>query len=275
MSYATLMVNLDFGHSNAALLQAAGDLAERFQASVIGVAARQPLQPVYGEGFVSGEVAEQDRAQLEQEARDAEAQFRKALHKRAQSLEWRSTEVFAPLADHLAREARGADLVLTGASSGALFDVPRGLNTGDLVMRAGRPVLIVPASATGLRLDRVVIGWKETRETRRATADALPLLRKASYVAVVEIAAEAELAGARTHLADVLGWLRRHGVTAESIAARSNGNDASRLLAIAQEQRAEILVAGAYGHSRLREWVLGGVTRDLLLRGDLCTLVSH
>ena len=120
-----------------------------------------------------------------------------------------------------------------------------------------------------------VVGWKDTRETRRAAFDALPLLKKAAHVAVVEIAAEEELAAAGTHLDDVVGWLKRHGVVVVSLAAPSTGDDATQLNAIAEEHGADVIVAGAYGHSRLREWVLGGVTRDLLLRADRCSLVSH
>jgi len=94
-------------------------------------------------------------------------------------------------------------------------------------------------------------------------------------VTVVEIAAEEDLAAARTHLEDVVAWLKRHGIVAKSLAWPSKGDDASRLNAIAQELRADLIVAVAYGHSRLREWVLGGVTRDLLLCADRCSLVAH
>ena len=94
----------------------------------------------------------------------------------------------------------------------------------------------------------------------------MPLLKRADHVVVVEIAGEEELAAARTHVEDVVGWLERHGVVAEALACRSSGDEATRLSNIAQEQDADLIVAGAYGHSRLHEWVLGGVTRDLLLR---------
>src|ERR1700722_8444083 len=134
-------------------------------------------------------------------------------------------------------------------------------------MQVARPVLVVPAAADELKLEQAVIGWKDTRETQRAVFDALPLLKKSTHVTVVEICAEDETAAARTRVEDVVGWLKWHGVVAESHASPSTGDDASLLNAIAREQGANIIVAGAYGHSRLREWVLGGVTRDILLRG--------
>jgi nucleotide-binding universal stress UspA family protein len=120
-----------------------------------------------------------------------------------------------------------------------------------------------------------MVGWKDTRESRRATLDALPFLKRAAHVTVVEIAGEDNLPAARSHLRDVIAWLRCHGVEAEPIAAPSSGNDATQLIAIARDQGATITVAGAYGHSRLREWALGGVTRDLLLSPDRCSLLSH
>ncbi|MEI9924279.1 MAG: universal stress protein [Bradyrhizobium sp.] len=126
-----------------------------------------------------------------------------------------------------------------------------------------------------MKLERVVIGWKDTRETRRAVFDALPLLKRAAHVAVVEICAEEDIAAARTRVEDVVGWLKWHGIAAESHPSRSTGDDASLLHAIAQEQGANMVVAGAYGHSRVREWVLGGMTRDLLLSGKNFSLLSH
>ena len=92
---------------------------------------------------------------------------------------------------------------------------------------------------------------------------------------VVEMAAEDELPAACARLKDVIGWLKRHGVVAESIASPSSIDDANVLYAIAHDRGADVIVAGAYGHSRLREWVLGGVTRDLLLSANRCSLVSH
>jgi nucleotide-binding universal stress UspA family protein len=142
-------------------------------------------------------------------------------------------------------------------------------------MRAGRPVLIVPAGAKTIDLEDVVVGWRDRRETRCAVADALPLLRLAERVTVVEIEADAELTEARARLDDVVAWLGRHGVAAKALAAPASGVDVVMLEATAREQHAGLLVAGAYGHSRLLEWVFGGVTCDLLLHPGLCTLLSH
>jgi nucleotide-binding universal stress UspA family protein len=173
-------------------------------------------------------------------------------------------------------EARCADLFITGVDHNAsLFDMTRHVDIGDLVLQAGRPVLAVPARANTLNPERIVVGWKETREARRAILDALPLLKKAVHVTVVEIAAKEDLDGARARLEDVIGWLKRHGVVAEPSTWWSSGDDATQLNAIAEQRSADVIVAGPYGHSRLREWALGGVTRELLLRAERCMFVSH
>jgi len=276
VTYVTLMVHLTLGSSNAGVLQIAGDLAERFHADVIGIAACQPIQVIYGDGEVAGDIVELDRQELEKEIKAAEAEFRSALHTRIGNLEWRSTVTLGPLSDYLAHEARSADLVISGVDlARSMFDASRHVNMSDLVMQVGRPTLVVPPSVGKLKFERVIVGWKETREARRAALDALPFLKQAAHVAVVEIADEKQLMTARTHLEDVVGWLKKHGIVAEAIAAPSSGDDAAHLNAIAREQGADLIVAGAYGHSRLREWVLGGMTRELLLRADRCAFLSH
>jgi len=276
MTYSTLMAHFDLGVSNEGLLRVAADLAERFKARVIGIAACQPMQITYGDGYMSGDVIEQDRAEIEKETNKAEARFNAVLHGKIANLEWRSTISYLSLADYVAQQARATDLLITGPDQkGSPLDSSRRVNIGDLVMRAGRPVLIVPPSVDRLKLESVVVGWKDTRETRRAVADALPFLKHAGRVTIVEVAAEDELPAARDRLKDVVGWLKQHDIVAGSVASASTGDDGAQLDAIARDNDAGLLVAGAYGHNRLREWVLGGVTRNLLLNPGRCSLVSH
>lgn len=269
------MVHLELGRSNGGLLQVTRDLARRLQAYVIGIAACQPVTMVYGEGHITAELIEQDREEIERELRAAEAEFRCAFQDHSKAIEWRSSVSDASLADFLAREARAADLVVTGTATGDLFDATRTINQGDLVMHAGRPVLLVPVSTTALPLQHVVVGWKDTRETRRAAFDAIPLLRLASRVTLVEIADEENLPAARLRLADAVVWLARKKIEADWEAIASTGDDVAHLNVVAQERHADLIVAGAYGHTRAHEWALGGVTRDLLLRPNRCALVSH
>jgi len=276
MDYKTLMVHLELDGDNAGLLEIAGDLAERFQASVIGIAACEPIQVLYDEGYGSGEVMAQDRAYMAKEIAAAEMQFRAVLTGRAKSLEWRSAITYLPLAEYIAEQGRAADLIITGKDIGAaLLDNTRRVNIGSLTMQAGRPVLVVPQGVSSLPLHHVFVGWKETREARRAAADALPLLKAAEHVTVLQVAPQSELARAQAEIADVAVWLGRHGVTAEPVTAKVIGMESNSFAAELVERKCGLLVAGAYGHNRLSEWVFGGVTRDYLLDPDFCVLFSH
>lgn len=275
MSYATLMVHLELGRPNTGLLKITADLAERFGSGVIGIAARQPLQLVYGDGYVSGDLYQQDRDEIIKELSAAEAEFRAALHGRTAFVDWRSSQTYADLADYIADEARGADLVVTGVAAGDFLDGSRAVNAGELVMQTGRPVLIVPTGASALNMHHALICWKDTRETRRAVADALPLLKHATRISIVEIAREGDLPAAEKHVEDVVAWLARHSLRAQASTLLSTGDDATALYAFGQDIGADVVVAGAYGHSRVREWMFGGVTRDLLLSANRCSLVSH
>jgi len=272
----TLMVHLEVGHANTRLLQAAAELAKRLDASVMGIAVCQPLQILYGDAYIPGEIIDQDREEREKEIKDAEIEFRTALQEYAGRLDWRSTLTFMPASRYLADQARCADLVVTGVDHGtSLLDASNRLDIGDLVMQLGRPIIIVPEIAEQVRFERVLVAWKDSRESRRAVLDSLPLLKRAEHVAVCEVASEEGMASARTHLDDVVSWLKRDGIAAEPVASLTTGDDAARLDTIACDLAADIIVAGAYGHSRLREWALGGVTKDLLLRSARCSFVSH
>jgi nucleotide-binding universal stress UspA family protein len=276
MTYKSLMVHLQLGQSNAGLLRIADSLAQSFQARLIGVAASQPMRLLYNDGYVPAGLIEDDRESMAEQLAAAEAEFRTVVDQRGGDLDWRSTVTLDPLSDYLANEARNADLVIAGIDHKApSLDVSRSVNMGDLVMQVGRPVLVVPAALGSLNLERIVVGWKDSRESRRAIFDALPFLNRATHVDLVEIADEDNLPAARSHLKDVVAWLRRHGVEAEPSARLSLGDDAAQLGSIAAEQGATVVVAGAYGHSRLREWALGGVTRKLLSSPDRCSLLSH
>ena len=275
MTYATLMVPLLLGQANTAVLQVVGDLAERFHAGVIGVASCRPIQVVCRESPVPAVLFEEDRKAIDRELKAAEVEFRTVLQSRVSRLEWRPRVTVLPLSDYLASEARSADLVVMAIDRNMPLDATRQVDHRDLVMRAGRPVLIVPVGASRTRFEHVLVGWKETAEARRAIVDALPFLARATHVTIAEIAAKEELAEARTRLADVVGWLGHHGIEARAIAVAATGSHAQGLAAIADEQKTDLIVAGAYGHSRLREWVLGGVTSDLLLLADRCSLLSR
>jgi nucleotide-binding universal stress UspA family protein len=186
MSYSSLMVHLDLEQSNDARLHVAGDLAERFDAKLIGIACCQPQPSVYADGAFAQSLVQKLQADAEEKMEQLERRFNTAFQNRIKDIEWRSD--FADPADYVAREARAADLVITGTDQGgAMLDPFWRLPPSELVMKLGRPMMIVPPQVDHLKLSSVVVGWKETRESRRAIVDALPILRKAKEVTVVEI----------------------------------------------------------------------------------------
>jgi nucleotide-binding universal stress UspA family protein len=137
-------------------------------------------------------------------------------------------------------------------------------------------VLVVPPGIDTLRAERVVIGWKDSREARRALQDSLPLLHEAKFVAVVEVCEKGIEAIARRRVDDVAGYLTRHRISVGSVlAAHAEGSVADELLRVAKAEGADLIVTGAYGHSRLGEWIFGGVTRDLLASSPVCCLLAN
>jgi nucleotide-binding universal stress UspA family protein len=273
MSYQTLMVNLHIGRSNTMLLQITRELAERFQADVIGITVAQPTQMIYGQGYALMDFFNKEQVQIEKEVLDAEASFRLAFQGFSKTIEWRSSVTFGSMADYILGEACSADMLITGVSASDFYEGPNAVQAGEIIMQVGRPVLVVPSKIESLKLDNILVGWKDKREARRAIADALPLLKLATNVSVLEICDESEKEAASQRLDDVLIWLKRHGIRAEPIVSIAVDTDATQFVSIAQQH--DLVVAGAYGHSRLREWVLGGVTDELLQRADFCSLLSH
>lgn len=275
--YKTLMVHLELDADHAPLLSVVTDLAARLDADVVGIAACQLVPLVVGHGMVPVQAFESDRAEVEAQIGQAEQVFRAALAKRGDRVHWLGMVTAGSPTDAVVEQMRGADLLITAVDAQAGWVGPgRRVGVEDLVMRVGRPVLVVPARAHSLVPDHVLVGWKDTRETRRAVADALPLLRLAKQVVVAEVVTlEAQLPAARARTGEVCTWLQRHGVAAEPQALATGEQYVVSLDAIAEQVGADLIVAGAYGHSRMREWALGGVTRDLLKYSRRCSLLSH
>ena len=276
MTYATVMVSLALDRSNDAGLEIAGQLAERFKACVIGITAGEFSPPLY---FTTGEqaqrVIDQGQAAVRNRFAEVEAQFRAAMKSRAAAVEWRCAEDFP--ARFIVQQARAADIVVVGEnSSDALADPFMHASPSDLLMQTGRPLLVVPDACDWLDLRSVLIAWKDTPECRRAVTDALPILREAKDVIVAEIVEdEVDRSAALSGVEDLVAWLSRHGVVASQRVQDECGNAAAQLDRIASELGAGLVVAGAYGHSRFREWVFGGVTKRLLTPSNRCSLLSR
>jgi nucleotide-binding universal stress UspA family protein len=271
------MVSLALDQPNEARLEAAGQIAERFDAAIVGIAASQFSPPLYfTSGRLAQELIDEGRASIRKRIGELEGQFREAASKRAKQVEWRSAIDFP--ARYILREAHCADIIVSGGDKGTLADALAAASPKDLVMQAGRPLLIVPDSADWLDLRNVLVAWKGTTEARRAIADALPMLHKARNVTVAEILEEeGSPSAAASRVRDVIAWLSRHGVSASERVAEKDGNQgaAAQLDGIAADLGAGLVVAGAYGHSRFRETILGGMTQHLITHTARCVLLSH
>jgi nucleotide-binding universal stress UspA family protein len=277
MTYATIMVSLALDQPNEARLAVAGQIAERFDAGLIGIVASVFSPPLY---FTTGEQAQalidQGQASINRRMSELEAQFREAAKNRAKHIEWRCAIDFP--ARYVLQQARCADIIVSGGHSDAFSDPFALVTPKDLVMEAGRPLLVVPDSIDWLDLRSMLVAWKDTPEARRAIVDSLPMLRKAKDVTVAEIV---EAGGSQplavSRVRDVITWLSRHGVSASELVAEQNQDrDATvQLDAMAADVGAGVVVAGAYGHSRFREMILGGMTQHLITQTERCVLLSH
>jgi nucleotide-binding universal stress UspA family protein len=268
MSFAAVMVHVDVEHDSERRVELAIGLADRFQAALIGVAGC-----ALWSAFMAGNAGltksnqydfQKVMARFEQKGKAFRAQGRSL-----KQIEWRSA-LESP-GELLLREARAADLLVIGRRHTGSDDDP-----GVMVLRAGRPVLLVPDAIAALPLRRVVVAWKDTRECRRAVRDALPFLQEAKEVVLVEVGEDDSQSQAKKNLADVAAYLGRHRViVAAEVWRRPRGPVAAELLHVVKEERADLIVAGGYGHSRLGEWIFGGVTRELLTASPVCCLLSH
>jgi nucleotide-binding universal stress UspA family protein len=275
LAFSTLLACMRTDRPNADLLSVVSDTAERFGSFVIGMVAKQASAHVPSRGAGPLEPPEHGLQAFTERASAAETEFRSLLSK-VGKLEWRTQLTFGPVCEHIANEARSADLVVAPIEDQERSFLSSGqTHLGDLLLRLGRPVLAVPPGASGLELNEVLVCWKDSREARRAVADALPMLQASKRVDVVEIVEAEGVDQSRRRLDSVGDWLARNGIESHRSAEVSTGAEARQLAAIARDLSADLIVAGAFGHSRLREWAFGGVTKDLLLRADCCVLASH
>lgn len=278
MNYKTILVHCDASPKVGQRLGVAADLAERHGAHLVGVHARPPFEaPVFFEGgmpmdtlFASYEAS----AKADQAA--AQEAFRKALKGRHLSHEWRVTDGF--IDSELAIQARYADLLVVGqtdpdAQTPTPSDLPEAV-----VLSTGRPTLVVPhIGVHGPLGDNILLCWNASRESARAAADALPLLRAAKKVVILTVDPRTSPNGHGAEPgADVAQWLARHGVKVtvqRDVAADSDVG--SVILSRAADLGIDLIVMGVYGHSRVREMVLGGASRTLLASMTVPVFISH
>ena len=273
-TYAVILTALDLDLPPQGVLAASASLARLFDARVVGAAAGEcTISPYFAEGPVADKFLAEAASDLRGQIKSLERQFRHAHAGQSERVEWRCAERLPD--GFMVAAASAADLIVVGRPS-PQANLLRGPDVANLMMQAGRPVLVMQADATEFACERVLVAWKDTREARRAVHDALPILRQADEVQILAIqeserSSSAVLSGAN----DVVTWLARHGVAAVATAQPDYEGVGRSIEGAAADMDADVVVAGAFGHSRFMEWLLGGVTRHLLRSPNMNVLFSH
>jgi nucleotide-binding universal stress UspA family protein len=279
MGYKTILVHCDASKSTSSRLRVALDLADRFDGHVIGLHVRQRFEaPMFSDATIALDVLYKtyETAVKADEAASLAA-FKAAVGTKGYSNEWRSADGYAE--DVVVAQARTADVVVLSQrdpDSGPMATPPD--LAEKVALASERPVLIVPhigvAKPPG---GKVMVCWNGRREAARAATGALPLLKKASSVTLLIIDPEKSDAGsAEEPGVEAAEWLTRHGakVTVQRDTA-ADSDIGNVILSRAADQDADLIVMGIYGHSRMREMVLGGASRTVLSSMTVPLLVAH
>jgi nucleotide-binding universal stress UspA family protein len=273
MAIKTILALADGGSTTAATLRAAAAVARRFSANLDVLHVRADVEtmvPVIGEGM-SGAMVEQMMSAMAQtvetRAARAKAAYQEVCAGTGLQAVWR--ESTGRETDIVANAGRLVDLIVIGKPD-AETETPLAATLDAALFDTGRPVLVAPAAATVG--NRIVIAWNGSAQAARVVAAAMPFLRVAEQVTVVTVGEIGRSASA----AELVAYLGQHGVRAvhEALTAE-HATTGATLLAYAGRTQTDLLVMGAYGHSRLREMILGGATRDVLVTTTVPLLMAH
>jgi nucleotide-binding universal stress UspA family protein len=272
MAFKTILFHVRSEALSDALVQTAVALARNHDADLIAMGARSSRYLANPSlAYLDAQTVEmtlaQDRAALDAAELSFTRVARPALGDKAH---WRSREDTPNSA--LLDAAAGADLVLATLERGPSDSV---VDIAALVCEIGLPVLAVPPDWGEVVGRSILIAWRDTREARRAVSLALPILQEAAHVSLVEVVPNASDAQATLSVHAVAARLERQGVKPRVEVRVTGGDVAQDLLAAANTAGADLLVLGAYGHSRAREWVLGGVTRSLTAAAAVPLFLVH
>ena len=273
MSIARVMVYVDPTQQAEEQVRVARSIADKFDASLIGLSAFAVEPNFVAEGVIIADTTPEDLKRMKSALAEKEEWFRQIAGLPKDKVEWR-WQVEKPTV-FLANEARSADFVVI-KSKQVRIDPYHLVDPAEAVLRMGRPVILVPEFVHELRADRIMVGWKDTREARLAVHDAVPVLSRASEVAIVEICTSDQQDLARRRVRDVAEYLQIHGAKCRTdVRVHMAESDAHQLIRLAKEDGADLIVTGAYGRSRLGEWMFGGMTRGLIDESAVCLLMSH
>jgi nucleotide-binding universal stress UspA family protein len=270
-----IVVNLAVGRSNDPAVEYAISVAKTFEAELTGIAfCYEPVMVAGAMEAIPADLIEAQRAENAKAAREAIASFMQATAKIDLTAEMRTVDASLGGAPRMfGRIVRAFDLSIVSQTQPGKSG-PDELIAEAALFESGRPVIIVPyIQKNGLRLDRVMLCWDGSRTAARALADAMPLLEFAKSIEVVTVGGGHN--SDEGSLADVGKHLARHGLKAEIKQITADVDIAGTILSHAADSSADFMVMGGYGHSRLREFILGGVTRGILGAMTVPVLMSH
>jgi nucleotide-binding universal stress UspA family protein len=275
MTFKTILVYCDSDEAIACRLDVASRLAENFGSHLIGLHVRPPFQtPVfYDASYVMDDLYKiyEDRTKADQVA--AFTAFAKATEGRNVVVERRVVDGWVD--KEVARRARYADLVVVGQRHESTPSATPSDLVEAVALSAGRAILVVPHVGSPKSIGKnVLLCWNASRESARAAADALPLMKSARKVTV--LAFREKDSDDETGVESMVAWLGHHGIKA--MAAEEPAADvdvADLILSRATDLDADLIVMGVYGHTRVREMVLGGVSRTLLRTMTVPLFMSH
>lgn len=278
MTYRDITVHLSIDPRNTARTALALGLARRFGAQITGFyTVPPPNVPYYMGEYIPTELIQKQVEDARLESVSVRDAFMTACAAEPMPHRWRQSEL-APV-EALRIQARATDLVVVGQPDPNPVDpasVPYGTDVlpQELALQAGGPVLAVPCQGQFTEVGRrVLVAWNGKREASRALHDALPLLKGSEQVILLRIGPDRS---GRTPLEDGAELLRRHGVRVEAASADAGGQKVGlAILAEARQRNCDLLVMGAFGASRLRELVFGGVTETVLGAMTLPVLLSN
>jgi len=278
MALKDLLVHVDDSEGNSGRVDAAVRLAAAHEAHLTGlfVGSDVNAMPVYTDAHIPGEVLEEQRRATRNRAEAAKAAFEKTATRAGVSSEWRFVE--GEVTRTLSLHGRYVDLVIIGQANRNDYQALGQGVVEQVLMDVGRPVLVVPYIGAPQAIDeRVLVAWNASREAMRAIHDAMPLLERANTVSVLSINPKHGAAGhGEVPGADISRHLARHQVRAEAVHVEAEDMAVGEvLLSRAADLQANLIVMGAYGHSRYRELVLGGATRTLLQSMTVPVMMSH
>lgn len=274
MGLKTIVVHLTNDEDHVVRMEVAKSLARQHDAFLTALYITRPsdnLQHIAGRG-VSQVFLEEAMASAERHAKELELEFKDYCSRQNIPNEWIVAD--GEHLEELARHAHAADLlIVTRPQDENLEDRVRTRLAEQVIMNTGLPVMVLPPGfEDNWTPKRVLIGWKGTREAVRAVRDSLSILQQAEKVLVGTVHPNAEDA---ISTLEISKYLERQGIDAETIDLMEDEGTGRTLLSMAQAHQCDLLVAGAYGHSRLREIFVGGVTRHLLRHSDMPLLLSH